>query len=359
MGIGSDHEHGPRSCCQIEGAAAAPALVPRWVCGVKAIAAGNVPLVSTRLDWRDRRDAWKIRWGIGRMRSAVIPGLYGAGDPDAQSPVLVTANYKLTFDCLRRELGGLSAWILVLDTRGINVWCAAGKGTFGTEELLARLQAVALEQVVSHRRLLIPQLGAVGVAAHEVGRRSAFRVVYGPVRAADIQAFIKSGYRATPAMRRIDFPLRERLALATLELVQALKWFMVILLILLLRDAVATRLFSGRFLIAGLPFLAAIVVGTILVPILLPWIPGRSLAWKGWLCGAALTAAGITVSGLSLSAGLVFLLLLPPISSFLALNFTGSTTYTSLSGVLKETRIALPLLGVSFLAGVVLSLVHI
>ena len=60
------------------------------------------------------------------------------GAPDADSPVLVTANYKMTVDLLRRELAGLNAWLLVLDTRGINVWCAAGKGTFGTGEVIRR-----------------------------------------------------------------------------------------------------------------------------------------------------------------------------------------------------------------------------
>ena len=333
-------------------------MAPRWGCGFAHTAAGNVPLVSTRLERRDRLDAWKWRWGVGRMQAAIAPGLYGVGDPDPRSPVLVTANYKLTFDRLRRELDGLSAWILVLDTRGINVWCAAGKGTFGTEELLARLQATALDRVVSHRRLVVPQLGASGVAAHEVARRSPFRVVYGPVLAAGIREFIASGYRATPAMRRVDFPLRERLALAPVELRQALKWLFWILLALLLSDIVRGRGLSPGFLAAGLPFAAAIVAGTVLVPALLPWIPGRSLAWKGWLGAAALAAGWLLVAAVPLAAGLAYLLLLPPIASFLALNFTGSTTYTSLSGVLKETRIALPLLGASFLAGLILIVVR-
>jgi hypothetical protein len=333
-------------------------LAPRWARGWRVTPAGGVPLVSTRLERRDRLDAWKWRWGIGRMHAAIAPGLYGVGEPDPQSPVLVTANYKLTFDRLRRELDGLSAWILVLDTRGINVWCAAGKGTFGTEELLARLHSTALERVVRHRRLVVPQLGASGVAAHEVARRSAFRVVYGPVRAADIRAFVASGYRAAPAMRRVGFPLRERLALAPLELAQAGKWLCWILLALLLGDVARGRGLSLRFLAAGLPFAAAIVVGTVLVPALLPWIPGRSLAWKGWASAALLTAVWLAAAALPVSSALAYLLLLPPISSFLALNFTGSTTYTSLSGVLKETRIALPLLGASFLAGLVLSFVR-
>ena len=84
------------------------------------------------------------------------------GSPSPDSPVLVSANYKLSFDVLRRSLAGIDAWILVLDTKGINVWCAAGKGTFGTEELLRRIAAVRLGEVVSHRRLVLPQLGAPG-----------------------------------------------------------------------------------------------------------------------------------------------------------------------------------------------------
>jgi CO dehydrogenase/acetyl-CoA synthase gamma subunit (corrinoid Fe-S protein) len=76
-----------------------------------------------------------MRWGIGRHRYRIEPGLYAVGTPGSDSPVLVTANYKMSFDALRRELGGLDAWILVLETDGINVWCAAGKGTFGTEEV--------------------------------------------------------------------------------------------------------------------------------------------------------------------------------------------------------------------------------
>ena len=93
------------------------------------------------------------------------------------SPVVVTANYKMTFDLVRRDLAGLDAWLLVLDTKGINVWCAAGKGTFGSDELLARLAATRLAEVVNHRRLILPQYGAVGVAAHTVRQKSGFTVV--------------------------------------------------------------------------------------------------------------------------------------------------------------------------------------
>jgi hypothetical protein len=39
------------------------------------------------------------------------------------------------------------------DTKGINVWCAAWKGTFGTEELIRRIETSGLAAVVSHRTL--------------------------------------------------------------------------------------------------------------------------------------------------------------------------------------------------------------
>ena len=94
------------------------------------------------------------------MNYRVEPGLYAVGQPDPQSPVLVSANYKLSFDRLRCRLAGLSVWILVIDTNGINVWCAAGKGTFGADEIVRCVESSRLSEVVAHRTLIVPQLGA-------------------------------------------------------------------------------------------------------------------------------------------------------------------------------------------------------
>jgi CO dehydrogenase/acetyl-CoA synthase gamma subunit (corrinoid Fe-S protein) len=121
---------------------------------------------SAVLTLGDRLDHVKARWGYRRDRHRVDPGLYGLGEPGRSSPVFVTANYTLSFDALRSALVGRDAYLLVLDTAGINVWCAAGKGTFGTDELVRRIEAVGLHQVVDHRLLILPQLGAPGVAAH-------------------------------------------------------------------------------------------------------------------------------------------------------------------------------------------------
>jgi len=94
---------------------------------------GFVPLISTHLIFKDFLGAVMVRWGINRDKYRVTHGLYAAGKPGKESDVFVTANYKLSFDALRKNLAGVNGWILMLDTKGVNVWCAAGKGTFGTK----------------------------------------------------------------------------------------------------------------------------------------------------------------------------------------------------------------------------------
>ncbi|UCC32576.1 MAG: hypothetical protein JSU86_09885 [Phycisphaerales bacterium] len=287
------------------------------------------------------------------MRFRVKPGLYAAGSPTKDSPVLVSANYKMSFDRLRSQLGGLDAWILVLNTKGVNVWCAAGKGTFGTEEIARRVDAVGLSEVVSHRRLVVPQLGAPGVSAHQVARRTGFRVVFGPVRAEDIPAFVSAGMKATPQMRRVQFPFRDRVVLIPLELVMGAKHALFLAVCFLVLAGLGPGFYSLRR--AGTEgvqsaalLLAAFVVGAVLTPVLLPWLPGRAFSAKGAWLGLVLVlfvgAFTWTRPGTfenSASAG-AWLLLIPAVVSYVAMNFTGASTYTSLSGVRREMRVAVP-----------------
>ena len=119
--------------------------------------AGSVPKVHTALTFRDHLGTVRARVGIARNQNKVNPGLYCVGTPSSDSPVLVTANYKLSFDMLRKELSGINAWVLVVDTRGINVWCAAGKKTFNADEIALQVQRAQLTEIVSHRELILPQ----------------------------------------------------------------------------------------------------------------------------------------------------------------------------------------------------------
>ena len=313
-----------------------------------------MPQVTSSLVWSDRWGTWKARWGIGRMNYKVDPGLYALGNPDDKAPVLVTANYKMSFDKLREALPGRDVWILVLDTRGINVWCAAGKGTFGTKELVGRIQSSGLAQVVSHREVIVPQLAGPGVSAHLVKKLSGFKVIYGPIRAIDLPAFWDAGMKATPEMRLKTFTTWERMALIPMELVGALKTSFPVLIFFFFADSLWR---AGEFwtnassdgLFSVLAILMAILAGAVLTPLLLPWLPGRAFSLKGLILGifVALFFVSIRWSQWDTGAGRLevaaWFLFIPAVSAYWAMNFTGASTYTSLSGVKKEMRWAVPL----------------
>ncbi|MDA8306943.1 MAG: mercury methylation corrinoid protein HgcA [Deltaproteobacteria bacterium] len=318
-------------------------------------AAGKAPRVESKLTLRDRLGGWKVRWDIGRMNYKVDPGLYALGHPDADSPVFISANFKMSFDHLRTSLNdGRSGWILVLDTDGINVWCAAGKGTFGTEELANRIESSGLAGVVKHRTVIVPQLGAPGVSAREVQKRSGFKVVYGPVRAADLPDFLDAGMKAAPGMRIKTFETGERMSLVPVEIVHAVKNLVWVLPFVILLSGFSGR---GAFLSHALQFgsvsviglLTAIAAGCVITPMLLPWLPGRAFSlkgvWPGIVCAALFLFVRDVLWGLHPAGALetfAWVLVIPAVSAYLAMNFTGCSTFTSLSGVKKEMKWAVP-----------------
>jgi len=331
-----------------------PDLNKSFVSGSIDTPAGGLPQVSSALTWQDRWGSIKTRWGVGRMNYKVDPGLYALGTPDNNSSVFVSANYKLSFDRLRSALTGRSAWILVLDTKGINVWCAAGKGTFGTDELIRRINITNLNNIVSHRKLILPQLGAPGVAAHKVKQISGFKVQYGPIRAEDLPAYLDANFKTTAPMRLITFPLKERAVLIPVELVETIKPFLIIALVLFVLGGIggpsgfwANALSHGLF--AVLALLCAVIGGTVLNPLLLPYLPGRAFSIKGFSIGIVIALILLYLRDINLLAwpgrieALAWVLIIPAVSGYLAMNFTGCSTYTSLSGVKREMRWALPL----------------
>jgi len=313
--------------------------------------------VQSRLTAADRWDHILARLGWKRAGHRVEPGLYALGNPGPDSPVFVSANYTLSFDALRSSLDGLAGYILVLDTKGINVWCAAGKGTFGTDEIVNRVFATHLKDVVTHRKLILPQLGAPGVAAHVVKQRTGFWVEYGPVRAADLPEYLKT-HKATPSMRRVQFTLRDRLVLIPVDLVRLLPYMLA---------AAIVMYFLGGW-VSSLAVVVTVLAGTVLFPILLPWIPTHNFSTKGFLLGL-LAALPFALSPFirhpdwswyhRLGQALEFLLAMPAVTAFIALNFTGSTTFTSRSGVKREMFAYIPAMAWTFGAGLLLAIVFI
>ncbi len=310
-----------------------------------------IALIGGRIttDWRlsDYIGAIAVRLNINRMDYAVKPGLYRVGNPGKNSPVLVSANYKLSFDVLRRELAGVDAWLLVLDTKGVNVWCAAGKGTFGTAELVKQIAGTKLAEVVTSRTVILPQLGAPGVSAQMVSAFSGFSVKYGPVRASDIKKYLSAGMKADAAMRRVTFGAWDRVAVSWTELVPA-AWKGLIITIGLI---IINIFFPSRILLIILAtFWVAILSGTLFTALLLPYLPFKAFSAKGGILGGIVTAGFLTacnrysllyIPPVSVAA---LTILMTAVSAFLALNYTGCSTYTSPSGVKKEIRLAMPVI---------------
>ncbi len=304
---------------------------------------GPVPRVVATLTLRDGLGTIGARTGFTRNNYKIIPGLYCLGAAAKDSPVLITANYKLSFDALRRELAGQDLWILAIDTRGINVWCAAGKGTFSAEEIAYQVQKAQLDQVVSHRELLLPQLSANGVAAHDLKKLCGFRGRFGPILAADLPQFLRIG-ETSEKMRTVTFTLRERAVLVPLEVFAVGKQLGLAAVIFFILSGVSPGFFSpdlalSRGTLLLVATLVATLAGAVATPLLLPWLPFRQFWLKGAVLGGF--AALLLFLGLSPSSGIetaALFLWISGCSAFLAMNFTGSTPFTSLSGVAKEMR---------------------
>jgi hypothetical protein len=307
---------------------------------------------DSQITMANKLDHLKARFAIKRAWHRVDPGLYTLGNPDSGSPVFVTGNYSLSFDALRSNLAGLDAYIIVLDTFGVNVWCAAGKGTFGTKELIHRITDVKLADIVTHRTIILPQLGAPGIQAHIVKKETGFRVEYGPIRADDLPEYMKT-HQATLEMRTVRFPLRDRMVLIPVEVVGTL--------LPMLGAAFVGYLLGGW--ITAFAVATSILAGTILFPILLPYLPTREFSFKGFVLGVLAMLPFIFVrisSGIQNWtdwAGIIgWLLLFPSITAFISLNFTGATPFTSKTGVRLEMSRYIPVMAWSFGIGIALTI---
>ena len=307
----------------------------------------DVPIVATKLTWSDYLGTVKVRWGIGRDNYKVAPGMHKVGKPDNQSDVFISANYKLSFDALRQNLASLNAWILVIDTKGVNVWCAAGKGTFATDNLVRSIKKSFLVDIVKHRRIIVPQLAATGVAAHLVKEQTGFKVIYGPIRAKDIIAFVEAGYKATPEMRKVTFGFFDRAKLIPVDVMYGKYMLLIAALVLFVISGLDIKgvLFGKMWETCLFPLtnlIGAYLAGIVLAPLFLPMVPFRAFTLKGAFWGLVSTLIVNLLFQVPLLESIALGLINVSIASFMMMNFTGSSTYTSLSGVSKEMKWALP-----------------
>jgi ubiquinone/menaquinone biosynthesis C-methylase UbiE len=235
----------------------------RGAAGAVEPPAGAVERLSHRVTLRSLLvDLWLLFFRIIPPYPKVRPGLYRIGGPGRESPVLVTGNFHLTVRRVVKAVdGGADAWLLVADSAGINVWCGAGAGHFTAEKIISALRSSRLDQVVSHRRLILPQLCANGVDGRRIQEATGWAVRWGPVRAADIPAYLAAGGHKTDAMRRVTFPLQDRLEMCTVTL-----GFYGLLILLPMALFWRHLFWPTAASLVGLSYSYAIVH---------PWLPGR------------------------------------------------------------------------------------
>lgn len=299
-----------------------------------------------------------VRQGIQRNDYKVTPGLYALGNPTEYSDVFVTANYKLSVDVFREDYKG-DGWLLVLDTHGINVWCAAGKGTFGTTELIRMIAKCRLNRLLKHKRIIVPQLGAPGVSGYQVKLKTGFDIVFGPVRCEDINDFILNGYQANKEMRKVTFNFGERMILTPLESVQSIRYSAATMLLFSFVSWIAAyfTMYEAKISHLVLGFLMTTLIGSVAFPAVLPYLKGKSFTVKAmpltllWVISSLLILLRVEVSPVeALGIGLSGAALI----EFYALNFTGATPITSYSETKEETLKVMPWIIGIYCAGILL-----
>ncbi len=141
-------------------------------------------------------------------------GLVKIGNPDNNSPVLLTCNFHLTVERVKRALKGLNAYLLVANSRGVNVWCAATGGLFTNHDVISVLKTSGIDDLVAHRNVILPQLAATGIESRVVRKKTGWNIIWGPVYARDIPRFVEDHLKKTPEMREVRFPMLQRIEMA-------------------------------------------------------------------------------------------------------------------------------------------------
>lgn len=209
-------------------------------------------------------------------------GLRAVGQPNESSPVLVTCNYTLTVSQVLRRLKGLDVWLLVANSNGINVWCAACGGGFTDHQVISAVKTSLLDEKVEHRTLILPPLSAPAMDRERIRKETGFKVQFGPVRAKDIPAYLAGGKRKTEDMKRASFGLGHRL-----DMVVGMNFVIWIPL------AVVFALFWPHLWVHSSRLFWGIVL---FMYILFPWIPGRN-GWEKALTTALVTAGAYVTAG--------------------------------------------------------------
>lgn len=270
-------------------------------------------------------------------------GMKRIGNPGKDSPVFLTCNYHLTVKRVKRAMKGIDAFLLVANSHGINVWCAAAGGHLTSHEVISLLKTSGIEDLVARKNIILPQLAATGVEAKVIKQKTGWNVIWGPVYAKDIPRFLENKLKKTKEMRDVAFPWTQRLEMAV-----AWAFILSVILSLVMIIFWPKSVFSLVLLVWGLSFVVFLSL-----PLYLRWMsPNRKkagallsmigsvrfqlLLWIGIV--VALFAYGILVKDFSLGIILRWSIISFVVILILSFDLAGSTPTFS-GGLLEQRRL--------------------
>jgi hypothetical protein len=232
----------------------------------------------------------------------------------------------MTFKQVVKALRGRDCWLMVQDTEGWNVWCAADAHIFSAEKAAALMRAYDVNSLLKSKTVVVPRLGGriarrlseltAPSTVSEAASGQGWRVIKGPIEARDLPAFIEGGLVTTRPMRSLRryYSLPQRLRVGVLTALVAVLCALPFLFIL--------REFLPFFLAFGL-------ISSFGLAIFHYWIPGRTGVVKELLLGALVfigLLCWIVVQGQPLTLRLGWVMLALLIYSFVLGFMYQSTT---------------------------------
>ncbi|RPJ11956.1 MAG: acetyl-CoA decarbonylase/synthase complex subunit gamma [Desulfobacteraceae bacterium] len=123
----------------------------------------------------------------------VTQGIYPIGNPDENSPVLVTTNFALTYFIVSGEIESskVPSWLLIKDSEGLSVMTAWAAGKFSGDDVGSFVKKSGISDKVKHQQIIIPGYAAA-IAGDMEEELPGWTITVGPREAAHIPAFLKA-----------------------------------------------------------------------------------------------------------------------------------------------------------------------
>ena len=299
---------------------------------------------------------------------SIEPGIYQSGNPNSKSPILITSNYDYTYIRLMKKIQKIDAWVLCIDSNGINVWCGARGDNFGNKQLIEAVKATDIEEKTEHRKAILPQLSAGGVAIPKLINYTPnfpLKLYFGPIWAKDVPEYLEKKYKVKPKyMKNIKFSLLHRMQAGITHLTFLYRKIFLIPTLILFLGLIILQMFDKMWFIGE--FWLYIAITNLLMSITFPIFNfTRKFIVKGALIGV-LNVIVLSIITYILHNSILFMLLNIVLFFWLAffstMSFSGYTFETSpkeigieypifnkIHQILKITSIILSSLGLYFL----------